>query len=146
MVKVIRHKAALPVLYITGPFFAFKIALPHVSIWTPSDTWLLGSHPGPLPQWRLALSGNFCRAYNHVRDADRSRYSWCNNRPDLANAAVRPNNIERICRAQNQKYSDALAQAEKIAKPLNVAQSAPLLGGLVDSGGSKKVRISWACT
>jgi len=42
VVKVIRHKAALPVL--DRHLFALKIALSHVSIWTPSDTWFLGSN------------------------------------------------------------------------------------------------------
>ena len=83
-----------------------------------------------------------------MRQVDRSRYSWCNNRPDLANAAERPNNRECIYRVERKINSPQmhLLRQKKIAKPLNVAQSAPLLGELVDSVGSMEVRISWACT
>jgi len=75
-----------------------KIAPYHGAMWTPSNTWFLGSirvhNPNGISIGSIVFAGLTTvtdiptgRPTDHV-----IRYSVCNNRPHLAYAAMRPNN------------------------------------------------------
>ena len=99
--------------YIDWPLFTLKLALSRVGIWTPSNARFLRPTEST-PQGHYDWVSSFCRGHSHDRSTDwpidRTRYSVCSNRPQLAGAAMRRyNNKVRILHiAQYIKSSDAL--------------------------------------
>jgi len=70
------------------PLFAL---LSHVGIWTPSNTWRLGSTGVNIPKYITIGSAAFAGLTVVTdRPTDRPRYSVCSNMPHLACAVMRP--------------------------------------------------------
>jgi len=77
------------------PLFALKLAPSRVRIWTPSNTWFLGSTQVHIPKQYLDWFSHFAGLIvitdqQTDRPTDRPHYFICSNRPHLASAAMRP--------------------------------------------------------